>query len=434
MTQTLDAFSVTPDRKLRFSPHLGQARALRSRKRHVLILAGTQGGKTSFGPVWLLEEIRRCGSGDYIIAAPTFVLLELKLLPEFKRLFETHFKLGRYVASPIRKFVFSESGEQRLFGSAQETPTQIFFGHAQDPDSLESATAKAAWLDEAGQRKFKKASYDAIMRRLAIHRGRVLITTTPYYHGWLKHDLIDKGGDGVEVVRFESRMNPAFSQVEWDEARGRLPAWKFDMFYRALFTKPAGLIYDVFDEDTQVVPDFIPPAEWPRAWGFDFGGVNTASVKLAKSPEGIWHLYREYLAGGLTAKGHAEQLVKNDEMPKQSYGGAGSEDNWRREFTQAGLTINRPPVSEVEVGIDRVYGLIKRHALVVCEGCERVLEELRTYSRKLDENSEPLEDIEDKNKFHLLDALRYIASAIEEPPLTLPPEPRGWEPESDDWD
>lgn len=385
------------------------------------MVAGTQGGKTSLGPVLLLEEMKKRGPGDYLVATPTFPLLELKLLPEFKRLFETHFKLGRYVASPTRKFVFNESGERRLFGAVQDTPTQVFFGHAQDPDSLESATAKAAWLDEAGQRKFKKASYDAIMRRLAIHRGRVFITTTPYYHGWLKHDLIDKGGDGVDVVRFESRMNPAFSQEEWDEARARLPAWKFDMFYRALFTKPAGLIYDVFDEEAQVVDDFDPPESWPRAWGFDFGGVNTACVKLAKSPEGVWHLYREYLAGGRTAKGHAEVLVMNDEAPKQSYGGAGSEDNWRAEFAQAGLAINKPPVSEVEVGIDRVYGLIKRRALVVCEGCEGVLEELRTYSRKLDENSEPLEEIEDKNRYHRLDALRYIVSAVEQPETFTPP-------------
>lgn len=418
-TSVPDAFRVTSKRKLRYIPHKGQQQALRSTARVVLVLAGTQSGKTSLGPVLLLEEIRKRGAGDYLVATPTFPLLELKLLPEFKRLFETHLKLGHYVASPTRKFVFTEAGEERLYGKKQDVPTQIFFGHAQDPDSLESATAKAAWLDEAGQRKFKKASFDAIMRRLSIHRGRVFITTTPYYHGWLKHDLHDKA-DGVtaEVVRFESRMNPAFSQEEWDDSQARLPAWKFDMFYRALFTKPAGLIYDVFEEERYEVSDFVPPDNWERAWGFDFGGVNTACVKLAKSPEGIWYLYREYLAGGKTAKEHADVLVKNDTNPKLSYGGAGSEDNWRREFTQAGLTINAPPIKDVEVGITRVYGLIKQDKLRVCSGCERVLEEFRTYSRKLDENNEPLEDIEDKNKYHLLDALRYIASAIIEPETT----------------
>ena len=366
-----------------------------------------------------MNEIKECGPGDYIVATPTFPLLELKLLPEFKRLFETHFRLGRYTGSPTRKFVFSAAGERALFGETQDTPTQIFFGHAQDPDSLESATAKAAWLDEAGQAKFKKASFDALMRRLAIHRGRVFISTTPYYHGWLKHDLHDKAdGVKVEVVRFESRMNPAFSEEEWEDAKARLPAWKFDMFYRALFTKPAGLIYDVFDEERHVVPDFTPPDDWPRAWGFDFGGVNTANVKLARSPEGIWHLYAEYLTGGKTAKEHATTLVKNDVLPKQSYGGAGSEDNWRAEFTQAGLTINEPPIRDVEVGINRVYELIKTDKLRICERCERILEELRTYSRKLDDNNEPLEEIEDKNRYHNLDALRYIAAALLEPAST----------------
>ena len=43
----------------------------------------------------------------------------------------------------------------------------MYFGHANDPDSLESATAKAAWLDEAAQNKFKLDSWEAILRRLS---------------------------------------------------------------------------------------------------------------------------------------------------------------------------------------------------------------------------------------------------------------------------
>ena len=46
---------------------------------------------------------------------------------------------------------------------APEGETNVYFGHAQDPDSLESATAKAAWLDEAGQGKFKLDSWRAVL-------------------------------------------------------------------------------------------------------------------------------------------------------------------------------------------------------------------------------------------------------------------------------
>jgi phage terminase large subunit-like protein len=182
------------DGALRVSLHPGQELALRSNRRFVLVLAGTQGGKTSFGPHWLYREIKRRGAGDYLVVTPTFQLLEKKCLPEFLRVFKHWLKLGRYVASPSRVFTFSVGGCQRTFGKfdlVNDAPTRVMFGYADDPDSLESATAKAAWLDEAGQKRFRLESWEAIQRRLAIHEGRALITTTPYSLNWLKLSFVD---------------------------------------------------------------------------------------------------------------------------------------------------------------------------------------------------------------------------------------------------
>ena len=174
--------------KLRFNLHRGQLRAWESAKRFVLVLAGTQSGKTSFGPVWLWREIQRCGPGDYLVVTPTYPLLVKKALPEFLRLFKRRLRLGDY-QSQQKVFTFDQGGERRAFGATQEEPTQIFFGHATDPESLESATAKGAWLDEAGQKKFRLGSWEAVQRRLSIHEGRALLTTTPYDLGWLKQLL-----------------------------------------------------------------------------------------------------------------------------------------------------------------------------------------------------------------------------------------------------
>ena len=113
---------------LEWSLHAGQVQALGSQARTVVVLAGTQSGKTSFGPLWFLLEIQRMGQGDYIVATPTFPLLELKLLPEFKRLFEKQLKLGTYVGNPTKKFTFSDSGAKRMFGNnfKPDIPTQVF--------------------------------------------------------------------------------------------------------------------------------------------------------------------------------------------------------------------------------------------------------------------------------------------------------------------
>jgi hypothetical protein len=270
---------------VRMSPHPGQRRAWDSNRRFVVVLSGTQGGKTSFGPPWLQREIQARGPGDYMVVTPTFPLLELKALPQFRRLFEDIYALGKYTGSPVRKFTLSSFGQKVLFGDyGRDHKTTVFFGYAAEPESLESATARAAWLDEAGQKKFKLGSWEAILRRLSLARGRVLITTTPYNLGWLKQQLWNrwKAGDpNIDVIHFESIANPLFPREEWEDARGRLPAWKFNMFYRGLFERPAGLIYDVFDEERHKIPRFTIPDHWPRHLGLPGGALLRSTPKLS---------------------------------------------------------------------------------------------------------------------------------------------------------
>jgi hypothetical protein len=342
-------------------------------------------------------------------------LLELKALPEFLRWFRDVLHLGEYKAQS-KQFVVSPAGEISLWGKAQTEPTRVLFGYAAEPESLESATAKAACLDEAGQKRFKVDSYEAIRRRLSIHQGRMLITTTPYNLGWLKQRIWDvwkSGSNEIDVIRFESLANPLFSRAEWDSAKVSLPLWKFEMFYRAIFTRPAGIIYDVFNEEIHKCPRFNISHDWPRFIGLDFGGVNTAAVFYAQDPKTKrLYLYREYKAGGLTAKGHAAAIMRDEPMPLAVVGGSRSEGQWRQEFRSAGLPIQEPMISDVEVGIDRVYGMHKANNIIVFDDCSGYLDDKMSYSRELNDNGEPTERIEDKNDYHFMDAERYIIGFI----------------------
>lgn len=420
LTELIESEDGKP--KLRFHPHAGQWRAYESDKRFVLVLAGTQGGKTSFGPLWLWKEIKNRGPGDYLVVTPTYPLMELKALPEFLSLFKRRLNVGEYTGSPSRRFAFSESVSKELFGSA-DTPTNVYFGYAADPDSLEAATAKAAWLDEAGQKKFKLGSWEAIQRRLSINEGRALITTTPYDLGWLKQKLFDpwQAANGkhplIDVIRFDSTENPAFPRAEFERARDSLPRWKFDLFYRAIFTRPAGLIYDCFDFDRFVVPRFCIPDRWPRYLGMDFGGVNTAGMFYAEEPgTDRLYAYREYKAGGRTAKEHTAALLDGEPgLPSVIVGGSHSEGQWRDEFCAAGLPVREPAVKEVEVGIDRVYGAHKRGEIFVFFDLAGYLEEKGTYSRVVNDAGEVQEAIDDKHSFHFMDAERYIVGYLRPP-------------------
>lgn len=400
--------------KVRIYPHPGQYKALNSQARFIVVLAGTQGGKTVMGPWWLYSEIARRGPGDYMVVTPSYKLLNLKALPEFKNVFERLLGLGTYKAAD-KVFEFDALGELRVWGEEQDQPTRILFGYATDPDSLESATAKAAWLDEAGQSKFKLDSFDAIMRRLSLAQGRVLITTTPYNLGWLKQKFWDKrhSDPEIDVIQFDSTKNPSFPKSEYERAERELPRWKFDMFYRAIFTRPAGMIYDCFDNAVHKVKRFVIPYYWKRYLGLDFGGVNTHGVFVAAEPDSNRvFVYREYRGGGMTAKQHVTKLLDGELVTPLAYGGAKSEQQWRNEFGAGGLFVGEPPISEVEVGIDRVYGGFKNKELFVFDDLNGLLDEIGSYSRELDDMGEPTEKIANKETYHKLDALRYIMSHL----------------------
>lgn len=432
-----DPYYVDSKGDLRFRAHDGQRAMMAKTERFILTLAGTQSGKTVSGPWWLLREICQRGPGDYLVAAPTYPLMQKKVMPEFRRLFGKRLALGDYKAAE-KTFVFSEDGARAL-GFPSGSETLVFFGHAQDPDSLESATAKAAWLDESGQRKFKASSWEAIQRRLSIHQGRVLFTTTPYVLGWLK-DLHDEAQaaqregrtSDTALVSFESTMNPAFPQAEYERMRGLLPAWKFDMMYRGRFTRPAGLIYDCYSAgpypDGNTFEGGPIQDTWDRVAGVDFGGTNTAHLKAALQPtpgqafpSRLW-VYTEALEGGKTAAEHTATLraAGDGRTPDVAWGGAPSETDYRREWTAAGMRTAAPAIRDLEAGISHVYALLKTRHLVISDECEGLLDEIETYARELDDRGEATERIADKSTFHRLDALRYLcAGAI--PPVTPTP-------------
>jgi hypothetical protein len=414
--------------ELHWNLHRGQWRVWNSEKQITLALAGTQSGKTVFGPLWMAREIQNHGPGDYLIASPTFKLLSLKLFPEFLRLFKSTCRWGDFTGRGgfQSRFLFSPYGQKALHGRAYSVPTQVYFGHAQNPDSLESATVKAAWLDECGQKAFKLGSWEAVQRRLAVHRGRVLATTTPYNLGWLKDLLFDpwrkaKGNHpNVEVVQFKSLENPAFPREEYDRAKATMPNWRFRLFYDAEFERPAGAIYDCFDKDKHTCDPFPIPGEWKKRFmGLDFGGVHTAAVYLAEEPASSnprYFVYREYPGGSnwtsATAAVHAKSMLRSEPFRPTAVGGAGSEDQWREEFRVGGLPVAEPPVSEVEVGINRVYAMIKTDRLMVFNNCVGLLDQLQNYSRETDDAGNVMEDIVDKAEYHYCDALRYICSRL----------------------
>lgn len=396
--------------KLRLALHPGQMRAWLSERRFTFMLAGTQGGKTSFLPLWLLREIEQRGPGDYLAVTSTFPMLNLKLLPTFLDIFKYTMRLGEYKAGAG---VFEYRRHR----------TRIIFGSAAHPESLESATAKAAILDECGQDQFKLQSWEAIQRRLSLYEGRVMAGTTLYNLGWMKQQIYDAwlaGDTDIAVIQFPSIENPAFPLMEFERARLKFAQWKFRMFYQGLYDHPPGLIYldygDSYREDGgHLVHPFAVPAEWPRYVGIDPGAVNTATVWLAHHPAtNVYYVYHESLTGGKTTAEHAgdaQKLASGVNMQRWFLGATG-EKQQRMDWRAEGIPTSAPPVSDVEAQIDRVTELLKTRRLFVFDSCQGLRDEFGMYSREVDDSGQVSEKIKDKSDYHQLDALRYVVGGI----------------------
>lgn len=416
------------DGKVILTPHYGQSQAWESTARYVFVIAGTQGGKTSFGPWWLWREIVTKGSGDYLAVSATYDLFSLKMLPEIRRVFEEVLGIARYwPSSKVMEIRDPSTGEFWAKNADDEMWARIILRSAASEGGLESATAKAAWLDEVGQDDFRVGAWEAVERRVSLNRGRVLGTTTPYNLGWLKkliYDRWQRGVASIEVIQFASTANPLFSPEELEEARERLPAWKFRMFYLGQFDRPAGLIYSDFvdkykDEGGHLVKPFPLPSEWPRVVGVDPGAVNLGIVWLAHDVKiDVWYAYREKHGERLPTAEHARQALAVATLGKERvikwYVGATGEPQQRLDWASGGaVPVMEPPSKDVESGIDRIIALFRQHRLYVFDDLTGLIDELGSYSRVLGADGNPTEMIKEKSTYHHLDALRYAAAGTD---------------------
>lgn len=374
------------------------------------------------------------------MCAPNFPLLEKAAVTYLDDAFRVKLQLGKLIGGAKGRFEIDKRGEFSLWGAVQNKPTRIFFGHADEPESLEAAQYKACVADEAGQKKFKQESWEAIQRRLSIDKGRCLFPTTPYSLNWLKSEVYDRAmrykravarnmpfspaDADYDVVNFESIENPAFPLDEWERAKATLPRWKFDLFYRGIFSRPAGAVYDCFDQDFHKIPGgYVPPIEWRLHCGIDFGSPNFAACFIAEEP-GTQKLvvFAEYRPDeSRTAAEHVAAMkatirraykIPHDRIPDSCVGGSKSEGQWRAEFNAAGWPIQQPDQPDVEVGITRVYSGFREDKLFITEDCPRMLTDIVEYSREVDEMGNVLNDLEDKESYHSADSLRYPVSYL----------------------
>lgn len=413
----------------------------------VAFVAGAQSGKTVAAPFITLREIaRKFEDGipnDHLVASPTYKLMSKKLLPEYKRIIVEKLGLGEYIAGDVA-IVLSAEGIARLTGIAPSTGTSvtIWFGHAQAPESLESATYKSAVLDEAGQEAFRSGSFEAILRRLTVNKGVMYILTTPYNRNWFyekvyrkgllvsydlnddytftrKETCLDNADSGILVISCPSLMNPSFPLESWEFSKKTYSDWEFEMFHMGRFSLPPGVVFDSFTEDN-ICDRFPIPPNWPVYAGIDFGLVNTAAVLIAEEwkdgeATGRYFLFGSYHAGeARESRDHVKHINKMCPVTMPiAYGGAHAESGWRESWSSAGLPVYEPSISGLWIQINILWTAFAQNKLIVFSDMQNVINELRSMSREVDEDGIVVSDkIKDEQKYHRIAGLRYIATRL----------------------
>lgn len=400
----------------------GQANIIRDYDSAILAaIAGTGGGKTQLMYWWLLDRMEAFPGRTWAIAEPSYPMLEKVLAvssdpnrPSLIQFFQRYGHHPEYVKGSLKRIIQTDHG-------------QIYLGSADNPDSMQGAAVSGYCLDEAGQMTL--LAFETAFQRVSMMQGQVLITTTPYNLGWLKTNVFEKDGqNGIHVETWKSIDRRGFPRESYELAKKILPPWRFAMMYDAVFQRPAGLIYEAFNEQLCIIDRFDIPKEWLVYVGHDFGPDNPAALFYARVglevPDrfigklrfGDMIAFNEYLPG--QGKSLAQRCEEYKEIISGRHvairmGGSPQEEETRQGYAAHGWPIVQPRIGHVEPQIERVIGMHQLNRIYSFSDMYHYLDEKRSFSRVLDDENQPTEKIDKEPRFHLMACERYLMTEFQ---------------------
>lgn len=390
--------------------HKYQGEALSSECRFTACIAGTGGGKTALGALWLYQliaknHIKYQRPDIYMVVAPTYKVLERATVPA---LIETFKGTGL-------------EGTYKLHKNLYETPygDKIWCQGADNAGGLEGGQFAGVWADEAGQ--LSLPVWDAIQGRTGAKRSPIFLTTTPYAFNWLYLDFYkrwQKGDPDYKVIQWNSIENPTYSKEEYERAKRTMTPDKFKMRYQGRFERLEGMVYPNIKE---TVCD-LHPEDILEMDGYIYGGIDygwndpfAAVAALLDKDDVLWIFYERYLPE-TTIEEHAEALPTF--LSRRPRWWSDHHPEYIKKLRRGGHDVRKAITKSLTVGIDAVNARINTDRLRISQYVTMksmpafVMEGLAYFYPEKD--GEFVGDKPDPNcADHLMDASRYMVVGID---------------------
>lgn len=376
--------------------HKYQMAVIQSTKRFVAFLGGTGSGKTYVEGIFLAQEIQKFPKDYFFVIAPTSKILQRAALPALIN----HYK-GTYLEGE-----YKESKMQYLL----PTGGVIYFGSADNPDSLDGPHVRSLVMDEASL--MHRMAWTVSQARVGKNLGRILIASTPRNFGWLYRDVYKRYLDGdkdYDVIQCRSIDNPHYPLEEFERMRKTLDPRVFQMRYCAIFQRMTGQVYPDFGVEN-IVDNCDRELVEIRA-GVDFGFNNPSCILIVgRDSDNNWFILDEWYERGKLL----EDVIQQAKLFCQKYQiGIFYCDPSRPDFIAAFNFSGLPAVgadNTITTGIEIVRSFIKTKQLKILINCKNLIDEIEVYHYP--EDSE--KDIPVKDQDHGCDAMRYALRGIGE--------------------
>ena len=382
------------DKEVSFHPI--QFDAFNFKTQYAAAIAGIQSGKTFLGCYWIANQISQYQDESFLIAAPSYKMLQQSTLQKFFQEFPQ-----------FRKWYKEQKQEIQL-----PTGGTNFVRSMDNPLSVEGMTIRAAWLDEAGQMPLM--SWTVVRSRTSITRGKVLITTTPYNMGWLYQNFYlpwQRGEDeDLSVFTWPSISNPYFDKDFFLKEKKRLKPEEFSRRYEGTFAKMEGLVYDIKNYHLLDTIDFKPEI---TIAGINWGYKKAAAIVVIKIHQDKYYIVDEWYEAGKTQKEIVQQMMKMQNQHGINTWYDGSKDLSKTDFASRNTGLYVLPYEnkkeDLGNGISLIQQLMVENRVYLFNKCINTYNDFETYSyfeEKEDGENKKLDEPMDKNN-RLMDAMRF---------------------------